>query len=651
MKNIFNQLDANAPEHRNAYDLSQRHLYSAKVGQKLPIMCVETLPKDFFEVDCLSLVRSMPINTAAFSRLKCTFDFIFVPYQQLWHGWNQFFLQNEENMSTGDSFEHETLPRFDLIEMLRQILHCHDMFIIYRFLIAYYKSQNWTLPNNLIEEGNSGISEFSGFAFCIDAFGYSFGYNAIRLLDMLGYGSFYNVLNSSSEYNKPTQEQISAAGLASTKTFSKNLSDLLEQMDADNLFGMENVLPSSLPVPYSGIDSATPFGWAYKPNGNNSCILRNLYVNPFRLLAYQKAWQDYSMNKRVQSYNPAAFNVDAHTLIEYLDDCWQFFVLRYDNWDYDMFTGGFTSPQSGDVSLISGNSNLYLDPKPSGSSQQAYFNNSDGRLFSPNLSTSKTTIVGPSVYDIKRAEFMQRWKENHLRAGHKGQNQALGQWNTRFRYLSDEYSDFITSFDMVINIDEVINTADNQGDISGKGIGTSNGKFKFEASDAGVIICMLSIKPRAEYDATMIDKQNICLEPFDFPSPFFDNLGLEVVPSYLLNLQHDRVGAGAINYNIRYLPWKSAVDKVHGNMMSSYFTKDNDAGSLSIWATPRRELANADYLRDIDTLFYVNPSIVDTIFAAAADYSIESDHFIFNTNFMVRVVRNLSVSGMPNWNV
>lgn len=648
MKNIFNQLDANAPEHRNAYDLSQRHLYSLKVGQKMPIMCIETLPKDFFEVDCLSLVRSMPINTAAFSRLKCTFDFIFVPYQQLWHGWNQFFLQNEENMSTGDSFEHESLPRFDLISILKELILCHDFYNFYLHLIDYYKSHSWKLPKNLIEQGNAGIFDFCGYNFCIDVFGYSFGYNAIRLLDMLGYGSFYNMLANASQYDVLTDEIVSESGISSSHTFQDNLNAILGIVSN---IGSSRILPAGFPVPYSAIDSATYYGWAYKPQGSGS-VLRNLYVNPFRLLAYQKAWQDYTMNKRVQSYNPAAFNVDAHTVIEYLEDCWQFFVLRYDNWDYDMFTGGFTSPQSGDVSLMSGTASILFknaDGSPATSSA-AY--NLNGKL-SDAISANNhyTSILGPSVYDIKRAEFMQRWKENHLRAGHKGQNQALGQWNTRFRYLSDEYSDFITSFDMVINIDEVINTADNQGDISGKGIGTSNGRFKYEANDAGVIICLLSVKPRAEYDATMIDKQNICLEPFDFPSPFFDNLGLEVVPSYLLNLQHDRVGAGAINYNIRYLPWKSAVDKVHGNMMSSYFTKDNDAGSLSIWATPRRELANADYSNDIDTLFYVSPSIVDTIFASFSDYSIESDHFIFNTNFMVRVVRNLSISGMPNWNV
>lgn len=645
MKNIFNQLDPTAPNHRNAYDLSQRHLYSAKVGQKLPVCCIDTLPGDYFDVDCLSLVRSMPINTAAFTRLKCTFEFVFVPYQQLWHGWNQFFLQNEENMSSGDSFEHGALPRFNLIELIRELLFEH-----LEYLAIQYVRNDSSIS---VKPSWHDAAEYFGSPI-VDSFNYDKALGAFRLLDLLGYGAFYNLVDSCDKYlsSPSTQNSIStiiAAAHGEWETALDNL-DTLFHTFLYNVF-----LPSSVDSVHGAISPEKR--WMYEPDPNNprtSSYLRSLWVNPFRILAYNKAWQDYTMNKRVQRYDPEFFNVDASNVIQ-IPQLLKILGVLYESWDYDFFTGVFTSPQEGDVSLISGNSSIFLSPAPSSQDGDAVFQRNTGKLIHNGYSSSVTSVVGPSVYDIKRAEFLQRWKENHLRAGTKSQKQAVSQWNTHFRYLSDEYSDFITSFDMVVNIDEVINTADDQGDISGKGIGTGNGKFSYKASDAGVIVCLMSIKPRPEYDATMIDKSNTCLQPFDYPSPFFDNLGLEAVPSYLLNLQHFTLDGYEnevpIGYSVRYLPWKSAIDKVHGAFMSSYYTKELGAGSLSVWATPRKELANANYKRDIDTLFYVNPNVVDPIFAGVADSTQETDHFIFNTNFLVRVVRNLSVSGMPTWNV
>ena len=80
--------------------------------------------------------------------------------------------------------------------------------------------------------------------------------------------------------------------------------------------------------------------------------------------------------------------------------------------------------------------------------------------------------------------------------------------------------------------------------------------------------------------------------------------------------------------------------------MSYGFTpNDNGAGSLAIWATPRRELESIQRLSDVSRIFYVNPNVVDSIFGVASDSSLESDHFNLNVNVICRVIRNLSVSG------
>lgn len=696
MKNIFNSLDANAPSHMNAFDLSQRHIFSLPVGLKSVVTAIDTMPKDYFEMDMLSLVRSMPINTAAFARMKVQFDAVFVPYQQLWHGWNQFYLQTEENMSVGSSFDHSTLPSTHQQTVLQTIYSLMLPFAIQDacklisgntgVTIDFIPDTPQKLLLSLTNHSQIWSSIFQSFyvpmyfdnvkQYLLDEQGFPRFANILRCLDMLGYGSYYlyyqncvflfawlirrqfisgnksffEVINWVSS-RQPEQEDYFA--------FVKFLS--LDDVEYGNLYDTFDIMRDDLndfgiPINVSWEDFVEGNFFAYYRDEDMAYIKSNEW-NIFRALAYQKAYQDYTLNKRIESYDATYFNVDNTSSIIDFEDIVKIFTLRYDVWPYDLFTGVFNSPQTGDVSMISGpvtlsvngnNNPLVTLPYGQGFSSVGY-HQTPGEVLGDQLDTR---IVGPSVYDVKRAEYLQRWKENHLRAGNKLKNQALGQWGTHFRYMSDEYSDFITSWEMPINIDEVINTADNQGDISGKGIGTSDGHFTFRANDAGVILIMVSVVPRAEYDSLMIDKQNTCLEYGDFPSPFFDNLGLESVPQYLLNNNRfvdNQQPLPSLGFTVRYAPWKTAVDKVHGEFQALSAGVFNQAGQFSIWSAPRRDLEMSDP-KDVSK-FYISPSIVDTLFGSSYNGKQETDHFIFNTNLICKVVRNLSVSGQIAWNV
>ena len=64
--------------HRNGFDLSFKNCFTAKAGELLPIMCKEVIPGDKFDIDLSSLSRSMPVDSAAYTRLREYFDFYFV---------------------------------------------------------------------------------------------------------------------------------------------------------------------------------------------------------------------------------------------------------------------------------------------------------------------------------------------------------------------------------------------------------------------------------------------------------------------------------------------------------------------------------------------------------------------------------------------
>ncbi len=94
---------------RSGKDLSHRKVLTMKIGELLPVLCEEVLPRDYFEIDTASLVRAcQPLQTAAFMRCKVCFDFFFVPSTAIWSNFNAFYTQKQQQQSSvlqGSAYE------------------------------------------------------------------------------------------------------------------------------------------------------------------------------------------------------------------------------------------------------------------------------------------------------------------------------------------------------------------------------------------------------------------------------------------------------------------------------------------------------------------------------------------------------------------
>lgn len=146
---------------RNAFDLSQRHLFTAPVGALLPVQCTELMPGDHVSMKITDFMRVMPCNSAAFIDCKGSYETFFVPFSQLWKPWNQFItsmqdynstLLSNKNLLNGLPVPPVTLPTVDFFQ-----------------LSSYIDS---TLNAS-------------------DDFGYNLKYGFERLADLLGYGKLY----------------------------------------------------------------------------------------------------------------------------------------------------------------------------------------------------------------------------------------------------------------------------------------------------------------------------------------------------------------------------------------------------------------------------------------------------------------------------
>lgn len=89
-QSVFNLNNLKAHPERNAFDLSHNDVFSCAPGMLLPISCTEVLPNEHFEINPQIFLRTMPLNSAAFVRLRQHIEFFFVPSRVLSRQFQQF---------------------------------------------------------------------------------------------------------------------------------------------------------------------------------------------------------------------------------------------------------------------------------------------------------------------------------------------------------------------------------------------------------------------------------------------------------------------------------------------------------------------------------------------------------------------------------
>ena len=274
MANIMSLKSLRNKTSRNGFDLSFKKNFTAKAGELLPVMVKEVLPGDSFKINLKSFTRTQPINTAAFARIREYYDFYFVPYDLLWNKANTALTQMYDNPQHAVSLD---------------------------------PTQNFGLEGLMPSVTAKGIADYlSGFGttykdYDNNYFGYSRSQCSAKLLEYLGYGSFY-------AFTPRGAETWSSAPLMSNLTF--NIFGLLayQKIYADYYRDSqwERISPSTFNVDYM--------------DGTTNMSIDSLISGE-------------TVSKVVQNYN--------------------LFDLRYCNWQKDLFHGVVPHQQYGDLSGVS----------------------------------------------------------------------------------------------------------------------------------------------------------------------------------------------------------------------------------------------------------------------------------------------------------
>lgn len=155
----FDPLDrAKIPTHRSSFDLSSKKLFTAKVGEILPCYWQIAIPGTKYRISSDWFTRTVPVNTAAYTRIKEYYDFYAVPLRLISRALPQAFTQMTNYMTSAASNTANT-------EMLTSV------------------------PNVTLNLLSLSLQTINGNDVLDDA-GLPYVYGASKILDMLGYGSF-----------------------------------------------------------------------------------------------------------------------------------------------------------------------------------------------------------------------------------------------------------------------------------------------------------------------------------------------------------------------------------------------------------------------------------------------------------------------------
>ena len=105
----FNPLDrAKIPTHRSSFDLSSKKLFTAKVGEILPCYWQIAIPGNKYRISSDWFTRTVPVNTAAYTRIKEYYDFYAVPLRLISRALPHAFTQMTDYITSAASSTSNT---------------------------------------------------------------------------------------------------------------------------------------------------------------------------------------------------------------------------------------------------------------------------------------------------------------------------------------------------------------------------------------------------------------------------------------------------------------------------------------------------------------------------------------------------------------
>ena len=496
----FNPLDrAKIAVHRSSFDLSSKKLFTAKVGEILPVYWQIAIPGSKYRISSDWFTRTVPVNTAAYTRIKEYYDFYAVPLRLISRALPQSFTQMSDYMTSAASNSAN-------ITQLTQV-----PYVSQNLLSLYLQTANTHDQTNVRDDA-----------------GLPLVYGSCKLLDMLGYGSMISSTNTAKA--AITQHYLGLDNLS----------------DGDNpLVYDSSQLVSALPfLAYQKVyfDFFSNSQWekhlAYAYNvdywtGGSSISLAAEMLK----LRYANYPKDYFMGMLPNSqYGSVAY-------LSPLDSSLPNNVVIARSTD-GVSTSSVSNPASGNtVQTTSSNSTT---------SDRLLRVNSD--LSALSLRATEYLQRWKEVAQFSSKDYSDQMAARFgVKAPEYMGNHAhfIGGWSS------------VININEVVNTNLDTNESQASIAGKGISSNSGHTITYDCGAEHQVIICVYHAVPLLDWDLSGQAPQLTVTSITDFPEPAFDQLGMQVVPSLNLQNNPGRKTSSSLGYNLRYWQWKSNIDTVH----------------------------------------------------------------------------------------
>ena len=633
-KNVMKLLKPSPHRARNDFDLSHRHVFDANFGELLPATCIETVPGDNITLHASDLLRAIPFVTSPFLRAKQHLDVWFVPYHDLWHQFDAFITKKREPVSaafkSADYCPH--MSQYDLYNAINTAA---------------------SAPNNFKDIQGRSLTDRSYY-----------------LLELLGYGDVKSHHGTSADSFSVNPFRLAAYNYIWYNEYRQQYYDdgtrLLVNTgstpNAAQLFNFDDLTCDSVANSLIHDTSLYKQRLAAMSQMRYRCWKKDLYTGVMPSTQFGNVSAISVLNSGSISFSApvsisgdTSMDLNRHGVYKYVSGSpVQLTEEEYANMFNDQ-VGSSPVPYSPNAIattqengvIFNGQSGVEFDKH----STPPTFDLHKHSFSTTSTASGSVSFAGGSfdVLALRKAEAVQIWRENALRAGNHIKDNMIAHYGVASDF-NDHRPTYLGSVSAPLNIGDIAATAnsstgvnDTVGDIAGKGLSSLSEKvFKFHAKDFGVIMVMFSMLPEAEYDATGIERTNQLLEAEDFFVPEYENLGLEAISTINIAPRSSGTASSAtlLGYGPRYFGYKTKVDKVFGSFVGN--------GIFRAWSSQRSDVAinigNMSSLAMPLGLLYVNPAIFDANFNVGIA---NSPQFLCDIYFDVDAVRPMSVIGLP----
>lgn len=581
----FNPLDqAKVSVHRSSFDLSSKKLFTAKVGEILPVYWQIAIPGNKYRISSDWFTRTVPVNTAAYTRIKEYYDFYAVPLRLLSRALPQAFTQMTDYMTSasGPSSNTTALSKVPFTSL-------QD---ISNTLLTLSSGDN---PSNRDDAGLPVV------------------YGSCKILDYLGYGSFISSGNTeklhiNEKYFGKDIPTDSNNPLVFSTSQSVNLLPLMAYQKVYYDFYSNNQWEKHLAYTYN-VDYWTGTGSALVPG-----MLQLHYAN------YPK---DYFMGVLPSSqYGSVAVLPPLYTDTQSSNRI----VAAPD-------TGSLVGKVNS-LSVASGSSSPSVTSNPS--VRGVYLNSNLSAL---SLRATEYLQRWKEVVQFSSKDYSDQMAAQFgIKAPEYMGNHAhyIGGWSSVLN-INEVVNTNLDAADSQASIAGKGVSSSSGHDIS----------FDCGAEHC-VIIAIYHAVPLLDWALTGQNPQLTVTSVSDFPQPAFDQLGMQVVPGLVLQNNPSSAIPTAIGYNLRYWQWKSSIDTVHGGfrpgqsyqswaapLQGSQVIGNSGAGNTGVWNYRSMKVRPQQ----------LNPIFVPQV--DPSNCGLPYDQLLCNVNFKVYAVQNLDRNGLP----